>query len=85
MPSDPRKRQKQQERKAAKRKSKRQELARIQHTGLAERLDAAAGYPVLDSWVSESLWDQGLGQAALSRALPGANSTACIVSARAGE
>ncbi len=71
MPSDPRKRQKQQERKAAKRKSKRQELARVQHAGLAERLDAAAGYPVLDSWASESLWVQGLGQVAISRALPG--------------
>src|SRR5690242_20277717 len=70
MPTDPRKRQKKQERKAAKRKSKHQELARAQHTGLAERLTAAAKYPVLHSWVTDDLWTQGMGYVCLSRTLP---------------
>jgi hypothetical protein len=70
MPTDPRKRQKKQERKAAKRKSKHQELVRAQHTGLAERMAAAARYPVLDSWVTDDLWTQGMGYVCLSRTLP---------------
>ena len=70
MPTDPRKRQKKQERKAAKRKSKHQELTRAQHAGLAERLTAAVKYPVLHSWVTDDLWTQGMGYVCLSRALP---------------
>jgi hypothetical protein len=70
MPTDPRKRQKKQERKAAKRKSKHQELARAQHTGLAERMAASVKYPVLESWVTDDLWTQGMGYVCLSRALP---------------
>jgi hypothetical protein len=70
MPTNPRKRQKKQERKAAKRKSKHQELVRAQHAGLAERMAAAGKYPVLDSWVTDNLWTQGLGHVCLSRALP---------------
>jgi hypothetical protein len=70
MPTDPRKRQKKQERKAAKRKSKHQELVRAQHTGLAERMAASVKYPVLHSWVTDDLWTQGMGYVCLSRSLP---------------
>src|SRR5262249_40361074 len=70
MPTDPRKRQKKQERKAAKRKSKHQELVRAQHTGLAERLTAAVRDPVLESWVTDELWTQGMGYVCMSRLLP---------------
>jgi hypothetical protein len=70
MPTDPRKRQKKQERRAAKRKVKHHQLSKERHTGLAERLKAAAGAPVLHSWVSTTLWDEGLGSVLLSRALP---------------
>jgi hypothetical protein len=70
MPKDPRKRQKQQERRTAKRKSKQLQLRRAKHAGLAERLTSAAASPVLHSWVTEDLWTQGLGWACLSRELP---------------
>jgi hypothetical protein len=68
--TNPRKHQKQQERRAAKRKAKHQHLTRDRHTGLAERLAAAAAYPVLHSWATEDLWTQGLGWVCLSRELP---------------
>jgi hypothetical protein len=71
VPTDPRKRQKKQERHAAKRKSKQQHLAREKRAGLAERLAAAADAPVLHSWVTTDLWTQGLGWVCLSRELPG--------------
>jgi hypothetical protein len=70
MSIDRRKRQKQQERRAAKRKAKQHELSREKHTGLAQRLAAAAKYPVLHSRVTEDLWTKGLGWVCLSRELP---------------
>src|SRR5437016_3029711 len=70
MPTDPKKRQKQQERRKAKRKAKQHEIAKEKHAGLAERLTAAANYPVYRSWATEDLWTQGLGQVCLSRTLP---------------
>src|SRR5216683_2416038 len=70
MPTDPRKRQKKQERRAAKRKAKHHELVRHKHAGLPERLTAAIRYPVLHSCATMDLWDQGLGWVCLSRALP---------------
>jgi hypothetical protein len=70
MPSDPRKRQKQQERRAAKRKAKQHQLTRQKHAGLPERLAGAAGFPVLHSWATGDLWDQGMGWVCLSRMLP---------------
>ena len=70
MPTDPRKRQKKQERRAAKRKAKHHQLARTKQTGVAERLTAAARYPVLDSCATTDLWTQGLGWVCLSRQLP---------------
>lgn len=70
MPIDPRKRQKKQERRAAKRKSKQHQLAREKHAGLPERLTAAARYPILHCWATTDLRDQGLGWVCLSRELP---------------
>jgi hypothetical protein len=66
-----RKRQLQKERKEKKRKEKKQQLARMQNAGIAERMRAAADYPVLHSWISESIDDQGMGHVLLSRELPG--------------
>jgi hypothetical protein len=71
MGSDPRKRQKKQERKAAKRKEKKHEVARQQSVGLPERLAAAARYPVLHCLIGDRLEDQGMGSVLLSRELPG--------------
>jgi hypothetical protein len=70
VPTDPRKRQKKQERRAARRKAKHHQLAREKQTGLADRLTAAARYPVLDSCATTDLWTQGLGWVCLSRELP---------------
>jgi hypothetical protein len=70
MAIDPRKRQKRQERRTAKRKSTQHQLSREKHAGLAERLKAAAAHPVLHSWATEDLWTQGLGWVCLSRQLP---------------
>lgn len=70
MAVNPRKRQKKQEHRAAKRKLKHQQLAREKSVGLSGRMTAAARYPVLDSWVSEDLWAEGLGWVTLSRRLP---------------
>jgi hypothetical protein len=70
MPTDPRKRQKKQERRAAKRRSKQQELTRQKTVGLAERMAAAARYPVLHCSVSAEIWRQGMGHVRLSRQLP---------------
>ncbi len=70
MSADPRKRQKKLQRLKAKRQEKKHHHAREQSAGLAERLAAAARYPVLNAWVAEDLWTTGMGQATLSRALP---------------
>ena len=70
MPTDPRKRQKKLENRAAKRKSKQHQLAKEKHAGLPERLAGAAKYPILHSWATTDLWDEGLGWVCLSRELP---------------
>lgn len=69
MASNPRKRQQKLERKAAKRKEKKHELARRDNASLAQRFSDAARYPVLDTLVSEDLWSQGLGWVLFSRRL----------------
>jgi hypothetical protein len=69
MPADPRRRQKKQEQRAAKRKARLHERAREKPTGLAERMAAAAKYPVLHCWASNE--KEGLGWVCLSRELPG--------------
>jgi hypothetical protein len=70
MAVDPRKRQKKLERKAAKRKKQQHQLAREKSAGLPERIASASRYPVLHCWVSDDLWDKGLGWVCLSRELP---------------
>jgi hypothetical protein len=70
MPIDPRKRQKQQERRAAKRHAKQQEVAKEKHLTLAEHLTAATRFPILHSWATADLWTEGLGWVCLSRQLP---------------
>lgn len=66
-----RKRQLQKERKEKKRKEKKQQLARVLNAGIAERMRSAADYPVLHSWISEMIGEQGIGSVLLSRELPG--------------
>src|SRR5436190_5528950 len=73
MPNNPRKRQKKQERKSAKRKEKKHQLARREGAGLPERLTAATRHPVLHCWVTDSLQQEGLGWVILSRELPNAH------------
>jgi hypothetical protein len=70
MATDPKKRQKKLERLAAKRKAKQQHLIQEKSAGLPERLAAAASHPVLHTWATMDLWDQGLGWVCLSRQLP---------------
>jgi hypothetical protein len=70
MGADARKRQKKLERRSARRKEKKHDIIRRQSAGLADRLTAAAGCPILDCWVSDSLEPEGIGQVGLSRLLP---------------
>jgi hypothetical protein len=70
MAADPRKRQKQMERRAAKRKTKLHAIVREKSAGLSDRLAGAANYPIADSVATVDLWDQGLGWICLSRELP---------------
>ncbi len=70
MGSDPRKRQKKLERRAAKRKEKKHLLVREQSAGLPERLTAAARFPVLYCGIGESLEPEGIAWVLLSRELP---------------
>ena len=70
MGSDPRKRQKKLEKKAPKRKDKKHQLVREKNAGLSDRLTAAAKFPVLDCWITETFYDQGMGWVVLSREIP---------------
>lgn len=70
MATDPKKRQKKLQRRAAKRKEKKHTLARAHSAGLPERLSAAARCPVLYCWVPDNLGENGIGWVVLSRALP---------------
>lgn len=70
MPTDPRKRQKKLERKAASRKEKKHLIVRESSVSLATRFSLAASFPVLHSCISDSSWDMGIGQAYLTRLLP---------------
>lgn len=70
MPANPRKRQKKQEHRAAKRKLKHQQLVRAKQAGFRDRLAEADRFPILDSWVTEELFAEGMGYVCLSRRLP---------------
>lgn len=69
MGSDPRKRQKKLERRAAKRKEKKYVRVREQSAGFAERLSAASAGPVLHCWIGNSIAAQGIGWVVFSRAM----------------
>jgi hypothetical protein len=58
------------ERRAAKRKTKHHAIVREKSAGLAERLAATGTYPIMDSWATVDLWDQGLGWICVGRAMP---------------
>ena len=80
MATDPKKHQKKLERRAAKRKEKKQLVTREQHMPITERLTDAARFPVLDCRVSHSLQDSGIGWVLLSRELPGRHvAVACFL------
>jgi hypothetical protein len=70
MAADPRKRQKKLERRNAKRQEKKHKIVRAHSGGLADRVSAAARYPVLHAWVPEALETQGIGSLLFSRELP---------------
>ncbi len=70
MATDPKKRQKKMERRAAKRKEKKHALVRQENVGLGERMTAAARFPVLNCWIGDSIESDGIGWIALSREFP---------------
>ena len=70
MAVDPRKRQKKLERKKAKQKAERRDLARREPQGMALRLASAARYPVLHCCMVSELWEKGIGNVLISRQLP---------------
>src|SRR5438128_2471397 len=70
MGTDPRKRQKKLEKRAAKRKEKKHHLVRAQSRGLAEQMTADSKYPVLHCWIPDNLNKNGIGWVMLSRELP---------------
>jgi hypothetical protein len=70
MAANDKRRQKKLERRNAKRKQRQRELVKDRNRGLSDRLKSAAGAPILDCLVTEGFWEEGLGQAILSRQLP---------------
>ncbi len=70
MAADPRKRQKKLEQRAAKRKEKKHVQVREQSLGMSERLSVATQFPILNSWIGDDLWTQGMGTVHVSRELP---------------
>ncbi len=70
MARDARKHQKQQARKAAKRKAKHHEIVRAKNVSMASQLRIAAAHPVVESWVTQDLWDSGMGYVHLARRMP---------------
>src|SRR5436305_1385402 len=70
MATDPRKRQKKIERRAAKRSDKKHKLVRAQPAGLADRMAAAAKFPPLHAWIPDVLETEGIGSVLFSRELP---------------
>jgi hypothetical protein len=66
---DPRKRQKKLERRKAKQKAERQEIARRESRGISLRLEEAATAPILHCSVADDLWQRGIGNVLVSRQL----------------
>ena len=70
MAAQQKKRQKKLERRAVQRKQRQKTLVKQKNRGLTERLAEASSSPVLHSYISETVWDSGLGGAVISRELP---------------
>lgn len=64
-------RQKKLEAKRTKRKEQLRDVARLKSTGVGERMLAGCRWPVTESRISESLWEEGIGYAVLVRRGPG--------------
>lgn len=71
MATDPRKRQKKLERRKAKAKAERREMARRESKGLPSRIQRAATAPILHCCVSAEIWRKGIGHVLISRQLAG--------------
>jgi hypothetical protein len=71
MAVNPQKRRKKIEKRTAKQKAERREMARRSQSGLPARLRQAASAPILHCCAGKTLWNQGLGQVLISRQLPG--------------
>jgi len=71
MAMDPRRRQKKLERRRARQKAQRRELARRSAGGLPARLERASAAPILHCSASETLWEEGIGEVLVSRQLSG--------------
>ena len=69
MALDPRKRQRKLEKRRAKQKAERREVARLQSQGLAGQFQQAAAAPVLHCLAATDLWEQGIGNVLISRRL----------------
>jgi hypothetical protein len=78
MAIDPRKRQKNLERRKAKQKQERRELARRNPQSLSVQLEQAATAPLLHCYVMANLWESGMGQVLVSRQLKNGNVAAAI-------
>ncbi len=70
MAIDPRKRQKKLERRTAKQKAERREVARCNAGGLAGRLQGSSAAPILHCCVATDVWQHGIRQVLVSRQLP---------------
>ncbi|HUE71954.1 MAG TPA: hypothetical protein VMP01_13795, partial [Pirellulaceae bacterium] len=74
MALDPRRRQRKAERRNAKQREKRKELARRQSDGsLPARIERAASCPILHACMADTIWNQGIGHVLISREIPGGN------------
>ncbi len=67
MPVNPRKRQKELERRKAKQKAERRNLARRESRSLALRMQDLSAAPVLHSFMMPDVWLSGIGTVLLSR------------------
>ncbi len=60
-------RQKKLESKRTKRKEQLRDIARLKSTGIVERMSAGCRWPITESRISDSLWENGIGYAVLVR------------------
>jgi hypothetical protein len=73
MAVDPRKRQKKLERRKAKQKAERRELARHAAGGIRARFEQASKAPILHCFAADVVWQQGIGEVLISRQLKDGN------------